>query len=152
MLFVTLNQQWIFLIILWYGAIVGILCKLGQIVCKSIATRHNNTKHSTRNKITKKRNFAIKNSKKHQKTHKKRNFFNIFGKNAVDFVSAIMVCTVFIVINYCYNYGEIRLFTILSYGVGFALGRFVLACFWKLVSKIKIGKNRCVDTSETIVS
>ena len=148
MLFVTLNQHWIFLIILWYGVIAGITYKLGQIVCNNITHKNRDTKHSTRSKFTKKRKNTVKNSKKVQKIHKIRSFLNIFSKNTVEFFVAIMISSAYLVINYFYNYGEIRLYTILGFAMGIIIGKFVISQLHKLFKKFRFCKKNCVAPSE----
>lgn len=122
MLFVTLSQHWIFLVILWYGLLFGTLYKLGQIVCKSIIKKFKNTKHLTNSNIVKKSQITVKNSKKHRKTHKKADFFSDFIKFLLDFVISLLAGIVYIAINYNYNFGEIRIYTILGFVLGVILG------------------------------
>lgn len=147
MLFVTLNQHWIFFIILWYGLAFGLLYKLGQIVCKIIAKKLHDTKHLTNSKKLRKQNFTAKNSKKHQKTSKKCNFFNTFSKNVLDFVIVLIASSVYFVINYFYNFGEIRLFSIGAFVLGLLIGIWIINWITKRIATFKTTKN-LTDTKQ----
>ena len=141
MLYETLSQPWVFLIILWYGILLGSISKLGQIVCKYIAKAYQKTKHSTSNKFAKKSKKVVKNSKKHRNFRKKRNFFVKFSENFTEFVVAIIIGSAYIVINYFYNYGEIRLFTILAYVLGLVIGIYCINFFTGLILNFCKNKN-----------
>lgn len=131
MLFLTLNQHWIFLIILWYGCITGLCYRLGQSVCNTFKRRIV-TKHLTRRQFAEKRKFTLNNSKKHRKTHKKRKFFKFYGKIVKDFLIAIVIFGVYLTVNILYNYGEVRLYTMLGFGLGLWLGCSLISLVAKL--------------------
>ena len=141
MLFVTLNQHWIFLTILWYGLVFGILYKLGQIVCNSIVNKLKSTQHLTNSKKVKKHKFTLKNSKKHQKTRKIHKFFKIFTKNVIDFILIMFAGGTFILLNYLYNFGEIRLFTIIAYLIGIFVGILIVKFVLKMFANINFRKH-----------
>ena len=139
MLFVTINQHWVFLIICWYGVILGTAYKLGQIVCNKLVTKLKNTKHLTNSKKVKRHKFTVKNSKKHQKVCK---ICEIFSKNLIDFVKVILAGGIYIILNFRYNFGEIRLFSVIAYLIGLLIGLWIIKFIYKFIASVKSKSNQ----------
>jgi len=118
MLFETIGQIWFFLLLIWFGIVSGLIDEIGKFL---------NT-HLTKKITTKKANHTkIKNAKKNSTWHLQILLF------VADFIRVIIASGIFYLSSIFYNYGDIRLYSILAFAGGFILERKV---FTYLIAKI----------------
>lgn len=126
MLLETLNQSQLFLIFLYFGMVLGIffifLLKLLQKL----------------NKKVKKEDYFTKNTKK-IKTAIKQKIKN-FCFAVLTSVWVILICLSFYAVCYYYNFGQIRLFCVLGFVLGFLVVYKIGIVLKKYIIKRKLKK------------
>ena len=128
MLFNTLNQGYIFLIFIYYGIITGFLFLFFYKFVKKIYPT--NLKQYFLVKVKNTKNLKIT---KKQKINKM--LYNLFLNLLI-----ILICFIFYLITYLYNWGQIRVFCILAFMLGIVFSKIIVLGIKKLIIKIKIKK------------
>lgn len=126
MLFESLGQGWIFLLFLHIGLCCAIIDELPRFI-PNIKFKKPNKKNKTTSNKNKKITFITKVAQKNKSNFKYKiilkNCLNIF----IDFIRVIFCFAIFYISVLLFNYGEIRFYLILAFGVGFWLERTFLA-------------------------
>ena len=128
MLFNTLNQGYVFLIFIYYGIITGFLFLFFYKFVKKIYPT--NLKQYFLTKVKNTKNLKITKKQKINKI-----LYNLFLNLLI-----ILICFIFYLIIYLYNWGQIRVFCILAFGLGFVFSKVIILGIKKLIIKIKIKK------------
>ena len=128
MLFNTLNQGYIFLIFIYYGIITGFLFLFFYKFVKKIYPT--NLKQYFLTKVKNTKNLKITKKQKINKI-----LYNLFLNLLI-----ILICFIFYLITYLYNWGQIRVFCILAFGLGIVFSKIIVLGIKKLIIKIKIKK------------
>lgn len=128
MLFNTLNQGYIFLIFIYYGIITGFLFLFFYKFVKKIYPT--NLKQYFLTKVKNTKNLKITKKQKINKI-----LYNLFLNLLI-----ILICFIFYLIIYLYNWGQIRVFCILAFVLGIVFSKIIVLGIKKLIIKIKIKK------------
>lgn len=144
MLCESIGQGWLFLLLLDIGLCAGLFDEIFRLVpfcCKLINHTKKqqksvkNTENLTKN--AKKIEFLVQNKQNTQQSTPKRklNLRKIFTP-IIDFLRTILLGIIFFISVLFFNYGEVRLYLIIAFIVGFCLERTFLAkCIQKVFSK-----------------
>ena len=144
MLYASIGQGWLFLLLLDMGLCAGLFDEIFRLVpfcCKRIkyTKKQQKSLKNTENsaKIVKKIEFLMQNKSNMQKDKpkQKRNLHKIFTP-IIDFLRTILLGVIFFFAVLFFNYGEVRLYLIIAFIVGFCLERtFIAKCVQKVFSK-----------------
>ena len=128
MLFNTLNQGYVFLIFIYYGIITGFLFLFFYKFVKKIYPT--NLKQYFLTKVKNTKNLKITKKQKINKI-----LYSLFLNLLI-----ILICFIFYLIIYLYNWGQIRVFCILAFVLGIVFSKIIVLGIKKLIIKIKIKK------------
>ena len=144
MLYASIGQGWLFLLLLDMGLCAGLFDEIFRLVpfcCKRIkyAKKQQKSVKNTENltKNAKEIEFLVQNNPNTQKNtpKRKRNLRKIFTP-IIDFLRTILLGVIFFLSVLFFNYGEVRLYLIIAFIVGFCLERtFIAKCVQKVFSK-----------------
>ncbi len=132
MLFEAMGQVWIFLLLIWIGILIAGIDEIGRFCYYIINRKISSNKKLPKQKNTHKLAKTTKNkSTKMQLKNKQlsKRISKVIISIIVDITRAVFVCFSFYLVVYLFNYGEVRLYTILAFLLGIFLERWFVNKF-----------------------